>query len=485
MDHDIRTDPPVPTAGRRAKRPRGCFERPAGSGIWWVRYRDQHGRLHREKVGPKGLAKKVYQKRRTELAEGRFFPEERGRRDVLLRDYLRVFMRKHVTGRLRNAVHYAQYARRWEAALGTHALRSIVPDDIAEYAAERRERDGRAPATINRELAFLRRVFNAAIASRVAETNPVRSRKQGGAFTKENNQRVRHLLPEEEAALAREIPDLADWSKLVVALHTGLRRGEQFGLRWEHVDFTTGVITIPDSKSGEPRHLPMNDTVRAVLRALPSRLKSPWVFPSDTGETPLDAQNFVNRVFLPALRRAQIDNFHWHDLRHTFASRLVMKGVDLRTVQELLGHKTLAMTLRYAHLSPGHKLDAVQRLNAVDSGGASITTGITGAPRRSRAASAGGVEVLDPADENGSGGALDRTGDLGIMSPSHSESPSARSTASRSARAAEAQVAARRQTAAPRREAVVRTPRRPARARARHPPTPRPAGVGSPRAGPS
>jgi integrase len=108
---------------------------------------------------------------------------------------------------------------------------------------------GGAPATINRELAFLRRVFNAAIASRVAETNPVRSRKQGGAFTKENNQRVRHLLPEEEAALAREIPDLGDWSKLVVALHTGLRRGEQFGLRWEHVDFTTGVITIPDSKS--------------------------------------------------------------------------------------------------------------------------------------------------------------------------------------------------------------------------------------------
>lgn len=214
-----------------------------------------------------------------------------------------------------------------------------MPDDIAEYATEGRERDGRAPATINRELAFLRRVFNAAIASRVAETNPVRSRKQGGVFTKENNQRVRHLLAEEETALAREIPNPGDWSKIVVAVHTGLRRGEQFWLRWEHVDFTTGIVTIADSKSGEPRHIPMNDTVRAVLRALPSRLKGPWVFPSETGETPLDAQNFVNRVFLPALRRARIENFQWHDLRHTFASRLVMAGVDLRTVQELLGHK--------------------------------------------------------------------------------------------------------------------------------------------------
>src|SRR5262249_22569750 len=95
----------------------------------------------------------------------------------------------------------------------------------------------------------------------------------------------------------------------VVALHTGLRRGEQFRLRWSEHVFTTGIVTVADSKSGEPRHVPMNDTVRAVLRALPSRLKSAWVFPSETGETPLDAQNFVNRVFLPALRRAKNREF--------------------------------------------------------------------------------------------------------------------------------------------------------------------------------
>jgi len=101
-----------------------------------------------------------------------------------------------------------------------------------------------------------------------------------------------------------------------------------------------------------------------TLRALPSRLKSAWVFPSETGETPLDGQNFVNRVFVKALTKAKIEDFSWHCLRHTFASRLVMAGVDLRTVQELMGHKTLAMTLRYSHLSLGHQLDAVQRLNA-------------------------------------------------------------------------------------------------------------------------
>src|SRR5262249_16003197 len=89
----------------------------------------------------------------------------------------------------------------------------------------------------------------------------------------------------------------------------GMRRGEQFPLHWEHVDFATGIVTVADSKSGEPRHIPMNDTVRTMLRALPSRLKSPWVFPSETGEIPLDAQSFVNRIFLPALRRAKIENF--------------------------------------------------------------------------------------------------------------------------------------------------------------------------------
>src|SRR5262249_42943574 len=132
-------------------------------------------------------------------------------------------------------------------------------------------------------------------------------------------------------------------------------------------------LTVPRSKSGEARRVPMNDTVRDVLRALPSRLKSPWVFPSATGETKLDARNYMNRVFDPALEDAGITDFRWHDLRHTFASRLVMAGVDLRTVQELMGHKTQAMTLRYSHLSPGHQLDAVQRLASRSTGTATGT----------------------------------------------------------------------------------------------------------------
>jgi len=135
-----------------------------------------------------------------------------------------------------------------------------------------------------------------------------------------------------------------------------------FNLRWADVNFQTRIITIPRSKSGEMRHIPMNDRVVEILRDLPSRMKSEWVFPSCTWSTPMDGDNFTKRIFIPAVQRAEIENFRFHDLRHSFASRLVMKGNDLRTIQELMGHKEIRMTQRYSHLSPAHTMAAVQTL---------------------------------------------------------------------------------------------------------------------------
>jgi integrase len=166
---------------------------------------------------------------------------------------------------------------------------------------ERRKRGGLrkrgplAPATLNRELAFLRRIFNVAIEDKKLETpNPVSAK----LFAKENNARVRFLTDDEESKL-REAIGADEWPKVAVAIHTGLRRGEQFNLRWEYVDFTTGLITVPRSKHGKLRRVPMNDTVREILRAFPSRLKSPYVFSSETGETPIDATELSESYVRP------------------------------------------------------------------------------------------------------------------------------------------------------------------------------------------
>ncbi len=382
----------------RKRGDRGIFERPKGSGVWYARYRDEHGRLHREKVGPKGLALKVYQKRRTEITERRFFPERIRRPDILVSvaidDYL-----VRLKGRSRSYRNWDRCGKVWKAALGNKTLREVLPGDIERFRARRRG-EGLAPASVNRELSFLRSVFNAAIEDEKIEKNPVRSK----FLSKEANQHVRYLTQEEEVSLRAAIGE-AEWPKVAVALLTGLRQGNQFHLAWADVHFDTGIIRARQSKSGEDYFIPMNEELRAILRALPSRLRSAWVFPSETGETPLDAKNHLHRAFLPALRRAGVRDFRWHDLRHTFASRLVMAGVDIRTVQELLGHKTLTMTMRYAHLSPAHKLEAVQRLSLAPSS----TTGSTD-DASVKIAVEGGAEVRNLPPEL-SEPCRDRTGD--------------------------------------------------------------------------
>ncbi|MBF0516708.1 MAG: site-specific integrase [Nitrospirae bacterium] len=126
------------------------------------------------------------------------------------------------------------------------------------------------------------------------------------------------------------------------------------------MDLTHGFIRLDRTKNGEHRDIPINDDLKAVLQSISRRLDVPYVFFDDTTGKPF---NDVKRSFQTACRRAGISDFHFHDLRHTFASHLVMAGVDITTVSKLLGHKSLTMTLRYSHLSPNHLQNAVNVLD--------------------------------------------------------------------------------------------------------------------------
>ncbi len=149
---------------------------------------------------------------------------------------------------------------------------------------------------------------------------------------------------------------------ILLSLNTGLRRGELFRLQWKNINFELAVLTVSGdtAKSGKTRHVPLNTVALNVLKKW-SEQSHTDVFVFTNIKTGLPFDN-VKKAWISILVSAEIENFRWHDMRHHFASKLVMAGVDLNTVRELLGHADIKMTLRYAHLAPEHKAKAVAKL---------------------------------------------------------------------------------------------------------------------------
>ncbi len=256
--------------------------------------------------------------------------------------------------------------------------------------AKRRAREVKR-STIHRNIAALRAALNRATEWGVLSAMPLGKI----AFRAEDeNAVIRYLSQEEEARLrsalvARDNARRAarqsanEWRRkrrykewtvhdpytdyltplVLLAINTGLRRGELLQLKWCHVDLHRRMLTVcgEGAKSGQTRHVPLNSEASRVLKAWrPKVVESVWcVFGGSTASTPLVA---VKKAWRGVLKAGKVTSFRFHDLRHTFASKLVMAGVDLNTVRELLGHKSLAMTLRYAHLAPEHKAAAVETL---------------------------------------------------------------------------------------------------------------------------
>ncbi len=237
-----------------------------------------------------------------------------------------------------------------------------MPQEIDEKLSELAGKKDLKPATLNRYRAFLSLVYSLANRNGKVEVNPARLVR----LRKENNAVVRFLEAEEEEKLRRVLRESDRYleAEFDLALNTGMRRGEQYRLRWEDVNCRLGIITIPRSKHGERRYIPINSAAKIALEVLQRQTDgSGYVVPGAKAPRNKDPR----RTFEAAVKESGILNFRYHDIRHTFASRLVMAGVDLRTVQELMGHKTVAMTIRYSHLAPSHQREAIKRLVSVPS----------------------------------------------------------------------------------------------------------------------
>lgn len=264
--------------------------------------------------------------------------------------------------------------------------------DIERWRAKQVER-GLSHETINRDISSLKACFNRAVDWEILERNPLTKVKKVRTddrvkvrfLSKDEELRLRKALDDREERRCRERDSANAWRAareyellsdlrdqhftdhlkplVMLSINTGARRGELFDLTWENVDLKRRTLTVSGvtAKSKRTRHIPLNREAISVLTGWQEQTEGTEGLVFVNG----DGQRFgwVKTSWRKLLKDAEIESFRWHDMRHHFASRLVMGGVDLNTVRELLGHSDYAMTLRYAHLAPEHKLKAVEVLD--------------------------------------------------------------------------------------------------------------------------
>ncbi len=326
---------------------------------WYIDFTFKGQRI-RECIGPsrKG-AVKVIAKKKAEIAENKFLDVRKEAEPITFHEFCKEYLKWAKTNKKASTcLRDISIMRGLDKEFEGKYIQDITNWLIEKWKSKRSEKF--KPSSVNRELALLKHIFSKALEWKRIKENPAQKVKR----LKGETRRVRYLMPDEIQILLSKCDSLLRGllkSLVTVALHTGARKGELQSLQWPQVNFDLGIITLLDTKNGERRDIPMNETARAMLQGL--NRKSELVFPNRNGKRIDDAQ--VQLAFQEALKRARVEDFHFHDLRHTFASNLVMNGAELNEVRELLGHKRMEMTLRYAHLSPKHKGKVVNILDRV------------------------------------------------------------------------------------------------------------------------
>lgn len=333
---------------------KGLYKR---GNLWWIRYSDGFGNIVRESSHSTKFkdAEALLLDRKKAVREGKE-PDPVKRIPnytfgQLADEYIKWCERQ------RSFSSKKGFIAQLKEAFGNIQLRHLSTKLLEQFQTERTQK-GNKPATVNRLIATVKHCIHKGYQWEMLSEETFKRVRQV-KLLEENNRRLRFLSQPECQAL---IDNCNGNTKAIVimALNTGMRKGEILSIKWEQVDLRHGFIFLGITKNGERREIPINDTLRSVIKSLPTRLNVPYLFyDAVTG----NSFNDIKRSFSTAMRRAGISDFHFHDLRHTFASHLVMAGVDITTVSKLLGHKSLTMTLRYSHLAPAHMAKALDILD--------------------------------------------------------------------------------------------------------------------------
>lgn len=330
--------------------------------VWWMRF-TYNGKQVRKptETADKKLAEKIYHKVMIQIAEGKWFEKPLGAVKTV-RELLEKYSIEYAAQNkaVKTYIRDKSLAGHLNGFLGDYLVSKLNPRTISDYKVMRRNK-GAAPNTVNNELRLLSHAYNLAIREwEWADLNPVsRVSKE-----KVNNQIERWLTHEEEEKLLAVSPA---WLReiMVFALNTGLRQSEILDLTWDRVDLFRKTLTILEQKNKGKDTLPLNAQAMEILKVKSKvrSIKSKCVFFNTEGRR-IDARNLL-RAFYSAVKKAEIDKLRFHDLRHTFATRLVQSGVDLYKVQKLLRHKSPVMTQRYAHHYSESLRDGVEVLDKI------------------------------------------------------------------------------------------------------------------------
>jgi len=319
--------------------------------IWWIDYY-YRGRRHRESVsGSRKDAVKALEARKGDIVRGRFELQAK-KASVTFEEFATEYL-KHLQADRRWWRREVSRLRILVKFFGRSFLEEITPFDVERYKADRRK-TVTGPG-VNRELALLKAMLNKAVLWGFARLeNPVSK----VAYYPERT--MERILAEGEAERLLAACGESLRPVVLVALNTGMRKSEILSLRWRDVDFARRFIRVERSKNNRSRRVPMNSAVLDELKRLKAKAKSECVFTQL--RSPEVGLRCIRSAFLRACRKAGISELRFHDLRHTFATNLVMSGTDLVTLKEILGHSDISMTVRYSHPSDGRKMGAVERL---------------------------------------------------------------------------------------------------------------------------